>query len=612
MPERSDHRMDPDGPEADGSESWFDATWTKVHPLSPLVRGWLTIVAIPAAFLTYNYQMWADLWEAWRSGELTENLQQNPVPYLIGAGAFLLLAIVIFAGFTLSWWFTRYKITDEHVMVKSGIFVRQHRQARIDRMQAVDLRQPLLARFTGLAELKFEVAEGDGTAATLAFVRKGEAEQLRADIMDRAAGRVPSTAAPQNLSGADADGDVDAASGVTPPSAASDTAGLGPAQAGEQVGLAPEEPQERLIVRVPIGRLIGSVLAGVGTVVLVFIGFALLLVTGGIALSFVLFGDSTFQEAFGQINLPLFIPLIIGGVVTYYGQFSSGFRFTATMTGAGLRLKYGLLETTNQTVPPGRVQAVQIQQPLMWRPFGWSKVVVTVAGYGMTDRTTLLPVGTREEVMRLTAEMFPDLRIENPEQMFMEGIYGAGTDLGFTEVPRRARIFDPFVRRRRGFFVTPSALMIRDGRLSRYLTLVPHERIQSAALNQGPLARAKKVATLYIHLPSGPITARILNQDLQQVRDLFEHEAGYAAVARRLTDRNLWMQPEELREFEKLVGDQRTKHDDAEYAAAAPAPQSDPVGPASAQPTLGGSPTPSAPPRRPASASPPSASSPTR
>ncbi|WP_198345982.1 PH domain-containing protein, partial [Nesterenkonia alkaliphila] len=171
------------------AEGWFDETWTKVHPLSPLVRGWVTIVAIPVAFFGYNWQMWTDLWGAWRSGELAENLQANPTPYLIGGGAFLALALLIFVGFTLSWWFTRYKVTEEHVMVKSGIFVRQHRQARIDRVQAVDLRQPLLARIAKLAELRFEVAEGDGTAATLAFLRKHEAEQLRAEIMDRAAGR---------------------------------------------------------------------------------------------------------------------------------------------------------------------------------------------------------------------------------------------------------------------------------------------------------------------------------------------------------------------------------------------------------------------------------------
>lgn len=242
---------------------------------------------------------------------------------------------------------------------------------------------------------------------------------------------------------------------------------------------------------------------------LLIIGFFLLLTFGGIAVGFAVFGDVTLREALGQIELPVFIPILIGAFVTYYGQLSSGFRFTATMTQAGLRLKYGLLETTSQTVPPGRVQAIQIQQPLMWRPFGWHKIVVTVAGYGMTNRTTLLPVGTRDEVMRMTAEMFPDLKIDDPEQMFLEGLFGTGTQNGFTQVPARAKIFDPVVRRRRGFFTTPSVLMIRDGRLARSLTMVPHERIQSASLQQGPWARARQVATMYIHIPSGPITARV-------------------------------------------------------------------------------------------------------
>ena len=225
------------------------------------------------------------------------------------------------------------------------------------------------------------------------------------------------------------------------------------------------------------------------------------------------------------------------------------------MTSAGLRLKYGLTTTNTQTVPPGRVQAIQIQQGLLWRPFGWYKVVVTVAGYGIDSRSTLLPVGRREDVMALAAEMFPDLRVDNPEQMFIEGLRGQGTGLGFTEVPGRARAFDPVVRRRRGFFATPSALMIRDGRLSRTLVMVPHERIQSVALHQGPVARSAQVATLNIHIPAGPITVRAKNQDLQQITALFEQETGYAAVARRMTDRNQWMMPEELREFEKQLGE---------------------------------------------------------
>ena len=181
-----------------------------------------------------------------------------------------------------------------------------------------------------------------------------------------------------------------------------------------------------------------------------------------------------------------------------------------------------------------------------------------MAGYGLDSRSTLLPVGRREDVMTMAAEMFPDLQIPNPEEMFIEGLTGTGVQRGFTEVPARARIFDPVVRRRRGFFATPAALMIRDGRLSRRLTMVPHERIQSSSLHQGPFARMTRIATLQLHLPSGPFQARIKNQDLQAAKDLFELEAGQAAV----TDRNQWMLPEELREFEKMVEQVKEEHND--------------------------------------------------
>ncbi len=71
---------------ADQGEAWFDETWTRVHPLSPFVRGWLTVVAVPVAVFGYNWQMWRDLWELWRSGELMDNVERNPMPYVFGSG----------------------------------------------------------------------------------------------------------------------------------------------------------------------------------------------------------------------------------------------------------------------------------------------------------------------------------------------------------------------------------------------------------------------------------------------------------------------------------------------------------------------------------------------
>ncbi|WP_258933950.1 hypothetical protein [Nesterenkonia pannonica] len=43
------------------------------------------------------------------------------------------------------------------------------------------------------------------------------------------------------------------------------------------------------------------------------------------------------------------------------------------------------------------------------------------------------------------------------------------------------------------------------------------------------------------------------NQDLAAAQDLYEFEASQAAVARRISDRNQWMQSEELAEFERMV-----------------------------------------------------------
>lgn len=584
-------------PQKSSGEKWFDPSWTKVHPLSPLVRGGLAVIAIPVAVFGYNWDMLTELWSLLRSGDLVEEVQRNPQNFVLGGGALLLVILLIFGGFLLSWWFTRYKLTADYVMVKSGIFVRQHRQARVDRVQAVDLRQPLLARLTGLAELKFEVAEGDGTAATLAFLKKSEAEKLRADIMERAAGRGPSVQRPGGGAGlAQSAGSDDGAYAASEPSAApgqapygapGDTAvyGVAPDAAGTPSGAetspdaptpdaptpdtptpdtvttpAPEPVGGREIVRVPLGRLIGSVACGWGTIaVLALLLIGVLSLAVGLIVGYFAGDDlastmGAVSTVIGAISLPALIPAGIGILTVYYSQLSSGFGFTATMTSVGLRIRYGLLETTSQTVPPGRVQALLIQQPILWRPFKWHRVLVVVAGYGAGEkRSLLLPVGTFEETMRITAEMFPDLAVDHPEEVFAEGLRGTGTEGGFTQGPRSARYFDPLARRRRGYLTTPSTLMFRDGRLNRQLTMVPHERIQSLSLDQGPLQRRAKLADIHVHSPAGPFRARLKNQSLDAVTWLFNAEAEQAAVARRLSNRHQWMTAQELQEFEKSI-----------------------------------------------------------
>ena len=54
--------------------------------------------------------------------------------------------------------------------------------------------------------------------------------------------------------------------------------------------------------------------------------------------------------------------------------------FVAVEAPEGVRIRRGLLQTISETVPYGRIQAVRQVEPLLWRPFGWCRLEVDVAG----------------------------------------------------------------------------------------------------------------------------------------------------------------------------------------------------------------------------------------
>ncbi|MFD1214963.1 PH domain-containing protein, partial [Arthrobacter sp. GCM10027362] len=154
-------------------------TWHRVHPVSPLVRGWIALAAIA-------YFFGRDGFEALFRGETLWVAADGRLGWTAAVLAVVLVLLV--GGYLLSWWVTRYQITSEHVRVDSGILFRQHRQARLDRVQAIDIVQPLLARIFALAELKFEVADAGESAVRLAYLPLADAQRLRAAILAHAAG----------------------------------------------------------------------------------------------------------------------------------------------------------------------------------------------------------------------------------------------------------------------------------------------------------------------------------------------------------------------------------------------------------------------------------------
>ncbi|MFD0482155.1 PH domain-containing protein [Kineococcus sp. GCM10028916] len=457
-----------------------DPGWRRLHPVTPVLRAWKVVAAVLAVVV----------------GQNVDNIVRLDLPgwilTLSIVGGILLLAIVGAGYSALAWRKTRYRIDSEAVHVEHGILWRQQRRAQLDRLQAVDVVRPLLGRLFGLAELRLEVAGGSGSKVSLAYLKEEEAQRVRNALLAASAGVVVAE--------------------------------------GED---APEAPQ-REVVEVPPTRLLLSTLRSGLTIWMV-----LVLVGLGVGCWF------------AQSLTPLFgsFAAVLGVVSTVWQRFSRGFNFTVADSPDGLRLSHGLLEQRSQTVPPGRVQALRITQPLLWRSAGWWRVEVNVAGYSgesgsaSEQSTTLLPVGTVEELGLVLAIVLPDLGTgeESPLDVVRAGLTGTGTDGGFTPVPRAARWLDPVSWRRRGYRVTEHAFLSRNGRLVRGLDVVPHARTQSLGVAQGPLQRRLGLASVVLHSTPGRVKPRVDHLDPATAARLLTEQSLRSRAARAGSGPEPWM-----------------------------------------------------------------------
>jgi putative membrane protein len=125
--------------------------------------------------------------------------------------------------------------------------------------------------------------------------------------------------------------------------------------------------------------------------------------------------------------------------------------------------------------------------------------------------------------------------------VFAAGLSGLDSDGGFVTTPRRARLLAPLGWRRNGFAATDTALLIRSGRWWRQLVVVPHQRTQSMALHQGPLARRFGVADLVLHTTAGPVSPRLIQAGTDEARTLFDEQAARARQARKRQTTEHWL-----------------------------------------------------------------------
>jgi putative membrane protein len=77
--------------------------------------------------------------------------------------------------------------------------------------------------------------------------------------------------------------------------------------------------------------------------------------------------------------------------------------------------------------------------------------------------------------------------------------------------------------------------LLRRGAIWRELAIVPTPRVQSVAIEQGPLYRAMRLAHVHVHTVAGPISPALGALDARDAEGFFR-DAAVAAVAAAGTD----------------------------------------------------------------------------
>lgn len=383
--------------------------WHRLHPLTPLLRGWRFLLVLGAAVGQQSLQ---------RGGGVDPSYVGLAV--LAGTSAAVLYGVVV-------WRTTRYRLTATELQVDSGLLRRRSRRVPVARLQSVDVVRPIIARLLGLAELRLEVVGGARAEAPLAYLTEEHAQELRGRLLGAVAGRT----------------------------------------------VEPAEPAEHVLVEVPTATLVASVLLGAplwATAVLLLVGIVTV-----------------------SINTAAAVPVLAAALPAYLGFVSlaskrilAEYGFTVAESSEGLRLRHGLLDTRAQTIPPGRVQGIRLVEPLLWRPLGWVRVEVDVAGYaggrGEQQAATkaLLPVAPRALAEALTGR-----------------VLGGGLPSALAPVPARARWRAPLSQPRLRAGVDGRHLVVTSGVLTRTTDVVPLAKVQSLRVTAGPWQQRLRLATLH-------------------------------------------------------------------------------------------------------------------
>jgi len=431
-------------------------------------------------------------------------LRQNIVPIAIflfvgsrNSGDFfwLILLFGLISTFILggvSWYRFTFRVFEDELQIKKGIFVRKKLYLKKDRIQVIDITESIIQRLFGLVQVEIKTAGGGTEKAIISALSKEEATQLRAILRDQV----------------DVEADADPNDNL---------------QNIKDV----ESPlifwklsnRDLLYAALTSGNfgLIASILAALSGQIDQFITEENLNYIASI-----LPGYSKLSTILWSI---LFV-IILSYLVSFLGVILRYSDFKIEKKEKELLITSGLLERKHTTVPFNRIQAFRFVEGILRQPFGYGMLFVESAGFEQkeNDRSIVMLPFVQKDFLRPFLDQFigdvevPETIIKPPKRSLLRYIrrpnyllliaipimwifWDFAWSLFFLIIP--FSLFGWLEYKDAEIRVGTRIIQLQYRVLAKTTALVRRKRAQASDLSMNPFQKRKNLASFHITAASG-------------------------------------------------------------------------------------------------------------
>jgi putative membrane protein len=392
-------------------------------------------------------------------------------------------------GSVLQYVSVRYSIRDGSLLLSSGIIQRQRRTIPLERIQNINIKQELVHRLLGVADVRVETASGGDAEAVLSVVTMADAQAIRAALSERTNVGAPSPAGPS--------ADVVYRASLW-----------------------------HLVLAGATQNRLGTLLAGV-----IGILFYINSIAGDepYAIRQIVKRISNTHAAPGWMSVVLIgLALVaIGWVASMVLMVFNRYGFMLTRSQGQLHRTFGLLTRHESVFPVERVQVLRIIAPLLQRWAGLCRITAETAGsFKETEKqdsgtNELCPILERARAGEMSRLVLASLALD---QTRFESIHPMARRRKFVRVlaalvlvivpsawfgshylwyglaaaPFVAWLYAVLYYRSVGFAVDELYLVIRWGIWTRVIEVVPLTKVQASFVRQSPLQRWLGLATFEV------------------------------------------------------------------------------------------------------------------